>query len=255
MPHPSKSLKDALNAVLSRFGVRLTSTAVQPWQPTFKAGLQRLARFNLPLRTLIDVGAANGAWARQAAAALPSCRDLLLVEAQAVHRPALTQFQADFPHAHVALAVAGPTCGEVSFDANNPWDGTASRQPRSGGTWVTLPQTTLDHEVASRGLTGPFIIKLDVHGYERAILAGATATLRETEALIIECYNFHLGGDALRFPAFCQHMEILGYRCADLWDPAYIGPDNMLWQFDLLFLRKQFVERGDRREALKPASE
>jgi FkbM family methyltransferase len=248
MPHLVKSLKDTLNAGLAHLGFRITSTGVQPWQPTLAAGLQRLARLNLPLRTLIDVGAANGAWARQAAAALPSCRELLLVEAQTIHRPALTQFQADFPHAHVALAVAGPTRGEVSFDANNPWDGAASERPRSGGTWVTLPQTTLDHEVASRRLPGPFIIKLDVHGYERSVLAGAAATLRETEALIVECYNFHLGGDALRFPAFCGHMEALGYRCADLWDPTYIGPHNMLWQFDLLFLRKPVVEAGDRQD-------
>ncbi len=241
-----KSLKDTLNAGLARFGVRLSSTAVQPWQPTLAAGLQRLTALNLPLRTLLDVGAADGGWAGQAAAALPSCRELLLVEAQAFHRPALARFQSDCPHAQLALAVAGPTCGEVSFDANDPWDGVASQRPRTGGTWVTLPQTTLDHEVASRRLTGPFLIKLDVHGYELPILAGATATLRTTEALIIECYNFELGGDARRFPAFCQHMETLGYRCADLWDPTYVGRDNLLWQFDLLFLRKEFVERGDR---------
>lgn len=253
MPSPLKPLKDALNAVFSRLGYRIASTAIQPWQSTLAAGLQRLARLNLPMRTLIDVGAANGAWARQAAGALPGCRDLLLVEAQSVHRPALDRFQADFPQAHVALAVAGPTRGEVSFDANNPWDGVASSQSRSGGTWVTLPQTTLDHEVVSRQLRGPFLIKLDVHGYERAILAGASATLRETEALIVECYNFELGGDAQRFPAFCQYMETLGYRCADLWDPSYIGPGNLLWQFDLLFLRKERVERGDRARPPCPA--
>lgn len=249
MPDLTKKLKDAVNAGLGLLGVRLTSTALQPWHPTLASGLRRLAALDLPIHTLIDVGAANGAWSREASAALPRIRDFLLIEAQAVHRPALDRFCTDFPQAHVALAVAGPAPGIVSFDANNPWDGAASSRTRTGGTWTPLAQTSLDHEVAKHHLAGGYLIKLDVHGFERPILAGAATILPHTEALIVECYNFELGDEAQRFPAFCLHMESLGFRCADLWDPSYIGPDNMLWQFDLLFLRQDRVRRGDRTRA------
>ncbi|MDD3180115.1 MAG: FkbM family methyltransferase [Opitutaceae bacterium] len=240
-----KCIKDWINNAIAATGYRLTSTRAQPWQPTLAAGLRRLAARNLPLQTLIDVGAADGGWARQAIALLPSCRNQLLIKAQSVHRPALATFHRDFPQSHVVMAVAGPECGEVSFHANSPWDGAASAVPQQGDDWVRLPQTSIDHEIAIRGLSGPFLIKLDVHGYERAVLAGARAALAQTEALIVECYNVEMGRDTQRFPDFCRNMETLGFRCADLWDPLYIGHQNTLWQFDLLFLRAARVAAAD----------
>ncbi|HWA85398.1 MAG TPA: FkbM family methyltransferase [Opitutus sp.] len=246
MPVLVKRLKAGVNTLLSPLGFRLVSSLVHPWEPTLAAGLARLAARNLPLRTLIDVGAADGAWTRRALAALPSLQHQLLIEPQSAHRDALAIFQRDFPRAQLAHSVAGPACGKVSFHAQSPWDGVASAAGEQGTAWVRLPQTTLDHEVATRGLPGPFVIKLDVHGYERAILRGARSTLVQTQALIIECYNVSLGGESLRFPEFCQHMESLGFRCADLWDPLYLGRQNTLWQFDLLFLRSDVVAASDR---------
>ena len=119
----------------------------------------------------------------------------------------------------------------------DPFGGVAATQPDTKGHWQKLPQTTIDLEVAQRRLPPPYLIKLDTHGYELPILAGSQATLAQTEALIVECYNFDIAPEARRFPAFCQHMESLGFRCLDLWDPLYRPGDGALWQFDLLFVR------------------
>ena len=35
-------------------------------------------------------------------------------------------------------------------------------------------ETTIDHEIGAYGLPGPYLIKLDTHGYEAPILCGAT---------------------------------------------------------------------------------
>jgi FkbM family methyltransferase len=243
----SKRLKDSCNRALGRWGYRLVNARPQPWQPTLAAGLRRLAGRGLKIATLIDVGAADGAWTRTFVRAMPSCDDLLLVEAQSVHRPALDRFQTDFPQAHVVMAAAGPAQGEIWFEAANPWGGLAAAQPDGrAGRWVRVPQTTVDHQVTARRLPGPYLIKLDTHGYELPILQGAAATLGQTAALVVECYNFDMASGALRFPAFCQHMESLGFRCVDLWDPLYRESDGALWQFDLLFVR------SDRPEFLKP---
>lgn len=236
-----------VNACLGHFGVRLVSTHASQWQPTLASGLARLAHSGLATPTIIDVGASNGSWSRQALAALPTAKQALLIEAQSVHAPALEEFLRDHPQSHVVHAVAGPQVGEASFNANSAWDGAASRGPQRGGSWTQLPQTSIDHEIAARHLPGPYLIKLDTHGFERAVLEGATATLRDTSALIIECYNVELGGEAMRFPTFCQHMETLGYRCADLWDPLYLGDRPKLWQFDLLFLRTDAMAALDPR--------
>ncbi|MGA2270727.1 MAG: FkbM family methyltransferase [Bryobacteraceae bacterium] len=242
-----KNIKNLINLGLDRCGYRLINNRPPLSQPTLAAGLRRLAGRRLDIATLIDVGAADGGWTRAFVAAVPKCSNLLLIEAQSVHQPALARFQADFPHAQIVMAAAGPTRGEIWFEAANPWGGLAAEKPDDReGRWIRVPQTTLDHEVNTRQLPGPYLIKLDTHGYELPILKGATATLAQTAALIVECYNFDMAPGAVRFPAFCQHMESLGFRCLDLWDPLYRASDHALWQFDLLFVRT------DRPEFLAP---
>jgi hypothetical protein len=89
---------------------------------------------------------------------------------------------------------------------------------------------------------GPYLLKLDTHGYEVPILEGARETLTRTEAIIMECYNFRIAPECLMFGDMCQHMERLGFRCIDLVDPMHRLADDSLWQMDLVFVR------GDRPE-------
>ena len=242
-----KSIKNLINRGLDRCGYRLANNRPPLSLPTLAAGLRRLASRRLDIATLIDVGAADGGWARTYIATMRPCPHLLLIEAQSVHQAALRRFKADFPQARIVLAAAGPTQGEIWFEAANPWGGLAAAKPDGReGRWIRVPQTTIDHEVTTHRLPGPYLIKLDTHGYELPILNGATATLAQTAALIVECYNFDMAPGADRFPAFCQHMETLGFRCLDLWDPLYRDSDLALWQFDLLFVR------ADRPEFLTP---
>ena len=56
-------------------------------------------------------------------------------------------------------------------------------------------------------LPGPYLIKLDTHGYEVPILCGATETLRNTNLLVIETYNFRLIGNNLLFHEIIAYMR------------------------------------------------
>lgn len=213
-----------------------------PGSPTLAGGLLRLRARGLGVRTLVDVGAATGSWACAYVEAVGRPEHLLLVEAQPVHDAALERFRARFPGSHVVRAAAGPEVGETWFEASEPLGGLARAEPGADGVWIRVPMTTIDREVASRGVPGPYLVKLDTHGFEVPILAGASATLASTVALIIECYNFEVADTALRFPAFCQHMEGLGFRCVDAWDLLYRPRDHALWQLDLLFVRADRAE-------------
>ena len=66
-------------------------------------------------------------------------------------------------------------------------------------------QTTIDHEVATRGLRGPFMIKLDTHGRKGEILYGADQTLKDTNLLMIEVNNFADRG-RMRFHELCAFV-------------------------------------------------
>jgi hypothetical protein len=94
-----------------------------------------------------------------------------------------------------------------------------------------------DAQVAARDLRPPFLIKLDTHGFEMPILAGAEQTLEQTNVLVIEAYNFDIASSAVRFAELCARLEARGFRCVDLFDVMYRPADNALWQMDLIFIR------------------
>jgi FkbM family methyltransferase len=231
-----KPAHNLLNRLLGPTGFRLTNLAPRPSEPTLAGMLLRLRARDPQFRTVIDVGASDGHWSRRLAAALPNARNFVLIEAQQVHRAGLDGFVRDYPCTRIVQAAAGGRTGEIYFDADDPWSGLAAESPDvRPGNWIRVPVTTIDAEVAASGFPGPYLVKLDTHGFERPILDGARATLAQTELLIVECYNFDVAPGALRFPEFCQHLATLGFRCIDLFDPGYRPRDGAFWQCDLAF--------------------
>jgi hypothetical protein len=91
--------------------------------------------------------------------------------------------------------------------------------------------------VERRSLPAPFGLKLDTHGFELPILAGAQQVLSQANLLVIEVYNFELFPGVLRFHEICRHLEPLGFRPIDLVDPTYRTKDGAFWQCDLFFAR------------------
>jgi FkbM family methyltransferase len=160
----------------------------------------------------------------------------LCVEAQPAHEPALKKFTADHPNIEFVLAAAGASEGSIYFNASDLFGGVASTKP-VGGVCITVPVTTLDAQVKRRSLPPPYLIKLDTHGFEVPILAGAAETLVNSAILIIEAYNFQVTDGSLYFHELCQHLGTKGFRCIDLFDPLYRPSDGALWQMDLMFAR------------------
>lgn len=232
-----RALKKAVQAAAGAFGYEVHRKGLAASGPTLTAALERLARRGEGLfRTVIDVGASDGRWSADALARFPNA-DYLLMEAQPVHEPALQAFCARHANVRHVLAAAGARVGEIYFDAGDPFGGLASETPLPANC-IRVPVTTIDEQVAQRRLEGPFLIKLDVHGFELPILQGAAQTLERTSVLIIECYNFPMSAPgSLMFPEMCRHLSGLGFRPADLFDLCWRDCDGVLWQMDIAFLR------------------
>jgi FkbM family methyltransferase len=239
-----RTAKAAIAGLVRQLGYELIPAT---FAPTMDAALARLSR-RVPVRTLIDVGASDGRWTRNAFRHFPET-SALLVEAQGgPHGDALRRFAQLDRRVCVVIAAAGDRAGEIYFDASEPFSGAAVRQAATGSE-IKVPMTTIDAEVARLGLEPPYLLKLDTHGFEAPILEGARQTIAAANALIIEAYNFTLRDGALRFHELCDHLDQRGFRCADLADPMWRERDGLLWQMDLFFLpkaRPEFAQSGYR---------
>lgn len=207
-------------------------------QPTLQGFLQRLKLYGIPFRTVVDVGASNGMWSRELAPLFPSV-DFFLVEAQQAHEAALQAFTKEFPTSRYVIAAAGDQPGAVHFHAGDLFGGLASHQPFSEHD-VTVPAITLDGALADHALAGPFLIKLDTHGFETQILAGAERMLEQTQVVVMEVYNHDMPFGNRRFPEMCLEMERRGFRCLDCFDLLFRPHDGSFWQMDLAFARSDW---------------
>ena len=194
--------------------------------------LARAAARGLQINTWIDVGASDGSWSLGARRHFPDAR-FLLIEPLAERKAALARLQVRYGFDCVAAA-AGAAPGTVEFAVDPDLDGSGVAAAGTGAT-RNVPVETIDRVVASPNLPGPYGIKLDTHGYEVAVLAGAAQTLKQTSLLIIEAYNFTLMPGCLRFHELCARLESDGFRCCDVADLMRRPGDGVLWQMDLAF--------------------
>ena len=197
--------------------------------------LSRIAVRGLKIQTIIDVGASDGSWSVMAKNFWPwaQCH---LIEAYPYWRDALEELTTTVPGFSYTLAAAGKQKGITYFSVrgDDPYSG-ASQMANTKGAFQ-VDQVSLDDEVESRPLIGPFLIKLDTHGADLDILAGANRTLKETKLIVAEVYNFQ--SSEKRFPKFCIHLEELGFRCVDIAAPLFRPRDGAFYQFDILFVRE-----------------
>jgi FkbM family methyltransferase len=148
----------------------------------------------------------------------------------------LDAFQAGQPNVHVVKAAASAQRGTVDFFGyqEDPYGGAAS-QDGSTRDGLTVNAVTIDEEVESLALAGPYYLKLDTHGFEVPILEGAAKTLKQASLVQIEVYNFRLTPNTLLFDEMVGYMRERGFGVTDLSEPLWRVRDQAFWQIDLLF--------------------
>jgi FkbM family methyltransferase len=203
--------------------------------------LKRIAARGIEINSVFDVGASNGSWSLEARQYWPRAH-YHLVEASAQHQPALDAVCSATPGFSYVLAAASDEPGTVFFEANGAFGGLAMKDENQRPGTLGVPAVTLDGEAASRGLQGPYLVKLDTHGFEVPILNGAKQVLAGANLVVIETYNFQLEKDSLKFWQMCQFMDELGFAVIDISDPMWRLKDQSFWQIDLLFVPKSRPE-------------
>jgi len=236
-----KIISRLVNGFLHPVGLRISRLSPESESLLSRTAMsKRLIKRNIPISTVIDVGASDGRWSKFMMHVYPGSK-YLLVEANPIHRYGLDLLVGQHSNCMYTLAVAGASLGTVFFDDRDPLGGTASLEPTATST-ATFPSTTIDHEVVKRHLHGPFLLKLDTHGFELPIFEGAMEVLRDTHLIIVETYNFDLTGNCLRFWEMCSFLESKGFLPIDLLDPMFRPKDAAFWQVDIVFAKRDRPE-------------
>ena len=90
----------------------------------------------------------------------------------------------------------------------------------------------IDTLVSEHDMPSPYFLRLDTHGAEKLVLAGAAETLKQASLIQIECYNFKHDP----FDKMVGYMRERGFRVIDMCEPLF-RDDGAFWQIHLFFAR------------------
>lgn len=202
---------------------------------SMEGGLYRSKKRAISPSTIIDVGAAEGRWSLSAKKYWGES-NFIMFEPLAERKLILEKICKQHPGFYLVNKCAGQSKGSTDFYVTDDLDGSGISNNNSKTEKRILNITSIDDEVQQLYLKGPFIVKLDTHGYEVPILEGCKKTLQDTQLLIIECYGFRLSDNSLLFWEMCDYLKGKGFRLIDIVDVTLRKKDDAFWQCDAFFI-------------------
>jgi FkbM family methyltransferase len=96
----------------------------------------------------------------------------------------------------------------------------------------TVPMVTLDGHLSRHPQKPPYLVKLDVDGFELQVMQGAVETLKNTSVVVVETTKRDLT-ERISF------LEARGFEIFDLVEPCYY--DQAFWQCDAVLLKRSLL--------------
>jgi FkbM family methyltransferase len=202
------------------------------------AGLQRFHDNHIEINSIIDVGAAAGTWSLGANEIFSKAK-YLLFEPLLEREKELKEVCKSNTNFKFVPKAAGNQTSFINFNISEDLDGSGVSDSLEINEHVRKVEVVrIDDEIKKYDLKGPYLIKLDTHGFEVPILEGCENIIDEVNLFIIECYGFHLIKGSLLFNEMCDLMDKKGFRLFDIVDIMRRPKDKTFWQCDAFFIRK-----------------
>jgi FkbM family methyltransferase len=232
----------AIERLLRHFEYRLTDVNAQP------AGLERVCQ-QLTLRgfqprTVIDVGVGTGTpWLYNS---FPDAKFVLF--------EALDSFRSDIERimagrsSDIHFCALGEEPGRMAVQVNSEHPTSSSmarfhKAYRDVSTPFGLRPSFIDREVEVRmldeflPLEGPALLKLDVEGFEYAVLRGATKALEDVEVIISEISVVRRTEMEPTFAGYLTLLESLGFSLINIAEIAPMIRGGPIAYLDAVFVR------------------
>lgn len=209
--------------------------------PGFEDDFSRLAllrRLGFAPDVVLDVGASSGPWSVTCARVFPRAHYYLVEPLPHYEEQLLTETAGAWHRLPLAL---GAEDGEaiIAVPTSNYGAFGATLLPTSAASAETLrvPLRRINTLLAEGTLARPQLVKLDVQGYEAAVLAGGERLWESVEVFFVELSmdRFWTGAHVLSemIDLFGRH----GFLPFDFFH-EFRSPDGILRQIDCVFLRR-----------------
>ncbi|MGB7401731.1 MAG: FkbM family methyltransferase [Arcobacter sp.] len=199
--------------------------------------LHHLKSLEFKPKTIIDIGVAYGT------PGLYGTFDNVryhLIEPLKEYKNVMQKLKEQYPLSFT-IAAAGENEGSISMNVHPDLSGSSILNESEGkhvdGDQRTVLQTTLDKEVEEHNLKGPFLIKIDVQGFELEVLKGANSLLVDTEVIVLEVSLFQFYKNSPTFVETINFMNDRGFSVYDIFSGIYRPLDNALGQVDIVFVK------------------
>lgn len=196
--------------------------------------------------TIIDVGANVGQFSSLARSAFPAAKLVAFEPIPDCARDLRARF-ADDPAVSVVECALGDTEGEVVLHRNefSPSSSILPMDERHKSAFphttqnstIVIPQRRLDDVLAAMTVADPFLLKLDVQGYELHVLRGATRTLERAHTLLVEISLQRLYTSEPLFDETYRFIADAGFRLVGVADMLRDPRDKRPLQLDAVFER------------------
>lgn len=194
-------------------------------------------------KVMIDCGAYIGDWTRAAKTVFPDSY-VLMIEPQEDKKVYLEKVCIDYrPTVDYELALLGPeNNSKIEFyemAAGSSILQELSNVPRK---MKILPLMTMDSILKKRNIGTVSILKIDVQGYELEVMKGASKTLQNTEAVILEVSLIQYNRGAPLFDEVIFFMKERGFLIYDIidllrWKDGLSWKDGTLFQANAIFVK------------------
>lgn len=237
----SPFLRFKLRQILRIFGVRLRAGI--PVSRDMDSICRHLNELGFNPKTIVDVGVADGTLELYRHFKSPY---LVLVEPMVEFKSSIEAILQRYAgEAH--FVAAGAEDGSVEFGVGSDASAFHNAKPVLDGAVSsrTVPSRRLD--TIMKNPVGPIMLKIDVEGFELAVIDGATDLLKNVEVAILETRLFDVIGGTSIFAQVCARMAAEGYEVYDIIDMIARPLDGALVLCDIVFVRHGSALRSDPR--------
>jgi FkbM family methyltransferase len=197
------------------------------------------------IKTILDIGANEGQFAKKISALFPEAK-LLSFEPLSVPFKLLTENIKFNPNAEFYNFALGESDEELTINVNEFTPASSflnlEEEHKSNFAYAVA---TIENKVQVKKLDGltldlekPFLVKIDVRGFEEKVIAGGANTLKQAQVIIVEGSFKPLYADQPLFDDIYKTLFDFGFRYHGNFEQLLSPHTNEILQADSIFIKE-----------------